>query len=162
MVQHYNAPMWHFGHCVTFLPCECHFLDLPIWLFGPEAVPCQWHPLPQIKKTYRNSLEIKMDNKIQFQFRRNTQTQEPQCFPLIQYIYCGQLFSQHLNKELCAFNARNRLLRLADKQQHVIPLSSARTWEESQDNLKLRHLQAVSRQIGAVFIVHHYVINQYA
>ena len=46
---HYNTPMSHFGPCVTFRPCQCHFLDLPMWLFGPEAVPCQWHPPPRLK-----------------------------------------------------------------------------------------------------------------
>ena len=69
---------------------------------------------------------------------------------------------KHLNKELCDFNARSQLLRLADQQQHMIPLSIARTWDESQNNLNLRRLQAVSRQIGDIFIVNHYVINQYA
>ena len=49
--------MWNFGHCVSFRPCECLFLDLPMWLFGPEAVPCQWHPPPRIRRIYRNSLE---------------------------------------------------------------------------------------------------------
>ena len=50
MCCYYNTPMWHFGPCVTFRPCQCHFLDLPMSLFSPEAVPCQWHPPPRIKK----------------------------------------------------------------------------------------------------------------
>ena len=104
--------VWLFG------PANVTFLDLPMWLFGPEAVPCQWHPPPRIKKKHRNRIKIKRDNKNQFQWhnnRRNTQTQEPRCFPCIQYIYFGQFCAQHLSKELCAFNARNRLLRLADQ-----------------------------------------------
>ena len=38
-------------------------LHLPMWLFGPEAVPCQWHPPLRIKK------------KIHRNNRRNTHTQ---------------------------------------------------------------------------------------
>ena len=60
---------------------------------------------------------------------------------------------------VCAFSARSRLLRLADQWWHVIPLTTARTWEESPNNLNLRCLQAVSRQISAIFIVKHCVIN---
>ena len=66
----YNTPMWHFGPCVTFRPCQCHFLDLPMWLFGPEAVPCQWHPPPRIKKINRNRIKIKRDNKNQFKWHK--------------------------------------------------------------------------------------------
>ena len=62
--------MWHFGPCLTFRPCQCHFLDLPMWHFGPEAVPCQWHPPPRIKIIYRNRLKIEMDNKNQFQWHK--------------------------------------------------------------------------------------------
>ena len=59
---YHNTPMWHFGPCVTFWLCQCHFLDLPMWLFGPQAVTCQWHSPHEIE-IYRNSLEIKRDNK---------------------------------------------------------------------------------------------------
>ena len=69
-ILHYNTPMWYFGPCVTFRPCQCHFLDLPMSLFGPEAVPCQWHPPPRIKKKYRYRIKIKTDNKNQFQWHR--------------------------------------------------------------------------------------------
>ena len=24
IIRHYNTPMWHFGPCVTFRPCQCH------------------------------------------------------------------------------------------------------------------------------------------
>ena len=40
-------------------------------------------------------------------------------------------------------------------------MSSARTWEESPNNLNLWGLQAVSMESDAFFIVNHYVINQY-
>ena len=68
-IMHYNTPMRHFGPCVTFRPCQCQFLDLPMSIFSPEAVPCQWHPPPRIKKVYRIRLKIKRDNKNQFRFR---------------------------------------------------------------------------------------------
>ena len=80
--------MWHFGPCVTVRPCQCHVLDLPMWLFGPEAVPCQWHSPPRIKKIYRNWLTIKRDDKINFNDRnnrRNAQTQEPRIRALARY-----------------------------------------------------------------------------
>ena len=41
-------------------------------------------------------------------------------------------------------------------------MSIAQNWEESQNNLNLRRMQAVNRQIGSTFIVNHYAINQYA
>ena len=69
-VVHYNTPMWHFSPCVTFRPCQCHFLDLPMWFVGPEAVPCQWHPPPRIKKIYRNRLKIKRNNINQLQWKQ--------------------------------------------------------------------------------------------
>ena len=86
---HYNTPMWHFGPYVTFQPCQCHFLDLPMSLFGPEAVPCRRYPPPGIKKSIEIYQKLKRTIKINFNDtnnRRNTQTQEPRCFPCIQHI----------------------------------------------------------------------------
>ena len=62
--------MWHFGPCVTFRPCQCHFLDLPMWLFGPEAVTCQWQSPVRNEILYRNRLKIKRGNKNPFQWHK--------------------------------------------------------------------------------------------
>ena len=46
IVKYYNTLMWHFDHFVTFWTCLCGILDHLEWLFGPVAVPCQWHTTP--------------------------------------------------------------------------------------------------------------------
>ena len=41
------ALVWLFG------PANVTFMNLPLWLFVPEAVPCQSHTPHEIKKIYR-------------------------------------------------------------------------------------------------------------